>query len=374
MNRSSVLSALFVAILAQESARTQPSTIRFGKAEPDFRLNALFQRSESWIGGDGAYSVPVEDDRLLWLFSDTWVGKVERGKRQAATIVNNTAALQEGLGADAKIRFVIRRLADGKATALLTSADGRGWLWLQAGICVNDRLYLFLAQVEKTGAGGVFGFRLIGQWLGVVSNPRDDPTAWRVNQKKLSCTLFGPRREINFGAGVLRDGDYVYIYGTDEEITAGFRDRHLLVARVRVAELENFAAWRFYRDGQWQTDYRSASPIAGEMASECSVSFLPKLKRYVLVYTHRGLSDRILARTAASPEGRWSDPAVLHRCPEMAWDKKIFCYAAKAHPALAADDELVVSYVANSFDFWQIAADARLYWPRFIRVKVTGGP
>jgi hypothetical protein len=47
---------------------------------------------------------------------------------------------------------------------------------------------------------------------------------------------------------------------------------------------------------------------------------------------------------------------VVYRCPEAAWDKRIFCYAAKAHPMLAsASDELIVTYAANSLDFTQIA-------------------
>ena len=92
------------------------------------------------------------------------------------------------------------------------------------------------------------------------------------------------------------------------------------------------------------------------------------------MYTEGGLSARILPRTAASPWGPWSAATVLYQCPEAGWDKRIFCYAAKAHPSLAAGDELVISYVANSFDFWQVAADARLYWPRFIRVPLSRVP
>ena len=75
---------------------------------------------------------------------------------------------------------------------------------------------------------------------------------------------------------------------------------------------------------------------------------------YVAVYTEAGLSPRIVARTAAAPEGPWSAAVRLYECPEAGWDKNVFCYAAKAHPELAAaEDELVISYCANSFDFFQ---------------------
>ncbi len=55
----------------------------------------------------------------------------------------------------------------------------------------------------------------------------------------------------------------------------------------------------------------------------------------------------------------------------MKWDKKIFCYAAKAHPMLAtAPDELIVTYAANSYDLAELMDNAQLYWPRFVRVTM----
>ena len=55
----------------------------------------------------------------------------------------------------------------------------------------------------------------------------------------------------------------------------------------------------------------------------------------------------------------------------MGRDKKVFCYAAKAHPALSSGQDLIVSYVVNSFDFWQVAREAKLYWPQFVRVSLA---
>ena len=55
----------------------------------------------------------------------------------------------------------------------------------------------------------------------------------------------------------------------------------------------------------------------------------------------------------------------------MSRDKRLFCYGAKAHPSLSTDQDLVVSYFVNSLDFWQVAREARLYWPRFVRVRLV---
>lgn len=341
-----------------------------GPAQPAPVWTARFEQKDGWLGGDGAYSVALTPQRTVWLFSDTWVGKVRNGKRTDATIVNNTVAVQDGHGDQAKLEFVVARGKDGKPAALITPADGHGWFWLFGGACVEGKLYLFLAQIEKTQDPGVFGFRQVGLWLGVVVNPLDHPTAWRVTQTKLPFVEFSAQRLLSFGAAVLRDGDHLYVYGIDEAVTKGWRTKHLVAARVPVQTIADTATWRFYRDGQWVEDFRQVSRMASGLANECSVSYLPRRKHYVAVYTEGGLSPRILARTAPSPVGPWSAPTVLYRCPEAGWDRNIICYAAKAHPDISAPDELLITYVANSLDFWQVARDARLYWPRFVQVNL----
>lgn len=381
------LPALFF-LTALHSAAAQPPPIRsangppvlwFGAAETMPDLDALFQRNDGWIGGDGVYSVMLTPERTLWLFSDTWVGSIRDGKRSGATIVNNTAALQEGHGASARLQFFVLQGADQKPTALLTPADGKGWFWLQAGAVVRaprakDRLVMFLAQIEKNGKPGVFGFRQIGTVLGLVSNPYDPPPKWQVEQRKLPCGIFTPQRVLTFGAAVLPDAEFLYVYGTDEDIGPAGPDRYLIVARVPLQSSWDAADWRFYRDGQWVAEFQDASRLVRHMASEASVSYQPQFKRFLLVYTEDGLSPRILARSAAGPAGPWSAATTIYECPEMGRDKRVFTYAAKAHASLTTGNELIVSYVANSFDFWQVAADARLYWPQFVRVPLRGEP
>ena len=337
---------------------------------PAPELNALFERSDGWIGGDGVSSVPLTAGRILWLFADTWVGKVKGGKRTDATIVNNTAVIQEGEGKNPAMRFFIRKDASGKPQALLAPREGGGWFWPQAAVFHEDRLYMFLTQVEKGGEPGAFGFRLIGQWLAIVSNPLDSPTQWQVKQIRLPCAEFRPDYELTLGAALLKEGGSLYIYGVADQVEKFWRHKKMVVARAPLVGLADFSTWRFYSEGRWDADHRRASRLVDGLANDYSVSFHRAFGCYVLVYTENGLSPRILCRTAKTPWGPWSASTLVYKCPEASWDKKIFCYGAKAHPELAKADELVISYVANSFDFWQVAADARLYWPKFIRVKL----
>lgn len=343
------------------------------EARPWPEWDARFQQSEGWIGADGAYSVPVTPERTLWLFSDTWVGKVRDGKRTDVTMVNNTIGVQDGHGEQAKMHFVVRYAADGKPTAIITPDDGKGWYWLQGGIVISGKLYMFLAQIERTG-DGAFGFRQIGETLGVVENPGDDPTEWRIEQKKIPFSDFAGRRFLSYGAAVLAVGDEVYVYGTDE--TQGgseLPNKHLVVARVKAASLADFSSWRFFDNGRWESDFQKAEHIAEGVANELSVSYQTGTKQYILVYTDHGLSDKIMARVSKTPHGPWSDSTVLYRSPEMKEDKKVFTYAAKAHAGESKDNELMITYVVNSFDFLHVMSDARLYWPKVVRVRLQAG-
>jgi hypothetical protein len=96
---------------------------------------------------------------------------------------------------------------------------------------------------------------------------------------------------------------------------------------------------------------------------------LPGGKGYVLVYTENGLGDRVLGRFSNAPEGPWSAPVLLYKCPEMGKDKGVFSYAGKAHP-WAAKDELLISYCVNTWEFARLFREEGVYRPLFVRVRL----
>ncbi len=353
-----MLPLLFVLIATSDVPRVQ-------SAEPAAEWNQRFRRTEGWVGADGAYSVPVSNSKTLWLFSDTFVGSIKNGKRSGVAMVNNTVGIQTG----DKLDFAIRKKADGKAVAILTPPGGKGYFWLQAGVHHDKRLHIFLPRIESTGSGGAFGFKHVDQWLATVSNPEAAPVEWKTTFAKIPhANLIGDRK-VSWGAAVHRDGENLFIYGYEEKPAKPVPSRKLLTARAPVAKIADFNEWRFLADGEWKADVNDATPQAVALGTEFSVSYVPGLKQYAMVYTENGLGDRILGRFAPSPAGPWSEPVLLYRCPEMKANKKVFCYAAKAHPHLAGDRELVLTYCVNAFEFGVVINDATLYWPNFVRVK-----
>ena len=327
---------------------------------------ALFQRNSGWTGADGDFSVALSDTTTLWLFSDTFVGEVNGGHRTNTTMVNNSIALQSGR---ARPEFFYGRQPDGQPAAFIVPQDGRGYFWLFSGVRTKAGLRLFLENIENVDHKSPFGFHLIGTWLGRVANPDDPPPQWKLTQAKLPFGEFTSQGDLLFGSALLRAGGYVYVYGLDNRTGKKRLRDAMVVARVLEEQFDDFTQWRFYAAGQWQADWKKVASLGAAAASEYSVSYLPTLKQYAAVYSG-GISGKIYLRFASAPVGPWTNPLLVYECPEQKWPGHCFCYAGKAHPELStAPDELLVSYAANSWSLAAVVNDARLYWPRFIRLK-----
>lgn len=338
-------------------------------------FDALFYNRKGWTGADGAYSLPLSEDLTLWLFGDTWLGDIRDGAHVNATIVNNTVAIQHGLfPSNAAVDFYFGKTSIGNPGAFIQPADGRGWYWIYHGLLAPQGLYLFLVQIERTEEPPGSGFKIIGTWLGHVTNPAEPPGHWQIGQHRIPWGHFSSSANTFFGSWVLRQGPWLYVYGTTEDVVDGFHHKFMILARVAENRLLEFDQWRFYVKGSWSPDFTEAERLCAGMANEYSVSYLPSLGKFIVVYNENGSSRNIVARFASHPWGPWCRPMDLYQCPEMSRGKDILCYAAKGHPELSVDpNELIITYVANSTDFYKMAADARLYRPRFIGVRFEGG-
>jgi hypothetical protein len=339
-----------------------PDTVR---VEPAPEWNARFAGKTGWIGGDGVASAALGPDRVVWLFGDTIIGEVKNGGR-AGMMVNNSLGLS-GPGKERSLRFFFGKEKNKKPTSFFTPADGGGWFWPLSAIRLGKKLHLFFVQVEKTDGKGVFAFRLIGNWLITVDNPDDEPGSWGTRQQKLPFAQFEPKRERSWGSAVVASGDHLYVYGYVAS-GGGLDRRRLTVGRVPKTRVEDLTAWQFFSKTGWSAKATDAVGGASSLATEFSVGRLGD-GRFVLIYTEHGLGDRIVGRFAREPQGPWSEPVLLYRCPEMAKDKGIFTYAGKAH-SWASADNLLVSYCTNTWDFGRLFRDETVYRPRFVWVRV----
>lgn len=332
---------------------------------------ALFQREEGWTGADGVYSVALSNETFLWLFGDTFIGQIKNGRHENADLIHNSIGIQHGkLPSTAEVEFHYGRTPEGKPAAFILPVKPQGWLWIYDGVRTDQGLFLFMVQIDRTAENSVFGFRVIGNWLGEVANPEGPPSSWKIKQHPIPWSRFSAAGDMIFGSALLRHEEYFYIYGTKEVLEMGIRRKYMILARVAQPEIADFDQWQFFTGDRWVSDVSQTVLLCADIANEYSVSYQPALEKYISVYTHNSMSKNIVARTAPEPHGPWSEPIFLYRCPEEDWHANIFCYAAKGHPEISpAPDELIVTYVTNSYDFNQIESDARLYRPRFLLIR-----
>ena len=371
-------------------------------AAPDTAWDAVFDRTDGWIGGDAIYSTPLPGGNVLWLFADTFIGRVRDGHRQPGVrMVNNTLA-RHALGADgappgrAALQFLWGTPPDSpEPTAWITpdpalqSSKGEAshWYWVADAITApghagRERLIVFLWRMARSG-NEVMGFRGVGNALAIIDDAAADWSTWRPKQFTITHAVPNSaedkrRPEIVWGSEVLlvseADGRrFLVIFGYRQPLRLAMQ---LVAARVPPDAVEQMDAWEFRTSGGWSSSLADAVSLAQGLTTEFSVSRIdsPTGPRWVLVQSEPSFGRHIFARTSRSPFGPWSPPKPVYQVPGVDAKKRHFTYSAKAHPELSRAGELLVSYVVNSLDFGEAVNNADIYRPRFIRVPAVALP
>jgi hypothetical protein len=375
---------------------------------PDPEWEAAFDRSEGWIGGDAIYSTPLPGGDVLWLFADTYIGRVVDHRRQPGVrIVNNTLGRQTRSAGgpayapprpeDFSFLWDTSSVPD-KPRAWIrptgAPADGPGaetapWYWVADALVApgpgdadtaTGRLLVFLWRMERTRAQ-VMGFRNAGCDLAIIDDPRADWTTWQPRQVSIAhgvsaATGVEPRRaEVVWGSELLLDPEatdepHLLIYGYRQPLQGSMQ---LVLARAPAASVEQMDTWQFRGASGWMPKLDDALALAEQMTTEFSISPIETADglRYAMVQCEPLLGDHILTRTSATPFGPWTAPQAVYQVPGLNRAKKHITYAAKAHPEVSRPGELLVSYVVNSLDFGESATNAEIYRPRFVRVPVA---
>jgi hypothetical protein len=325
----------------------------------------LFAYQDGWLGGDGAYSVPLPAGRTLWLFGDTFVGSAGQRDRVSSHFVHNSIGISE-CDADGtfRIRYHWGRGADGEPRAFLERDEG-GWWWLQGGFVHDGRLFLALLGVEEATAHGplTLPFRVTGTALAEIREPRGDPLGWKPRIRPLSHGA-----EVLPVAALVVQGAHLHLFA--------FLDRDddrapRILARLPLASLDAesvdlSAALETWSGDSWLPGLspREARILMEDDATEMSVRFHPSLGQWLALYNYPRVagsfpetrpSDAVYARTSPRLEGPWSEPRLVFRIPELApgrsppADPNLGCYAAKEQPQFSQTGNVTFTYVCNLF-------------------------
>ncbi|WP_441954222.1 DUF4185 domain-containing protein [Nocardia sp. 2TAF39] len=169
-----------------------------------------------------------------------------------------------------------------------------------SGFAIGHRQYLSYMSVNRWS-------RIPGLWwtnYGGLAYSDDKGRTWKKDQHAKWDNLFGVGRfQV---AAMVPQGDYVYMFGTPNG-----RIGVIGLARVRKDEVLNKSAYQYWVNGTWAPAAENlATPLVLGMASELSVRYDRETARWQMVYLDSA-RGAIVLRTAASPQGAWTDAIPL---------------------------------------------------------------
>lgn len=333
-----------------------------------------FRGDPRWLGGDAALSVPLGDDRILWLFGDSFVATSGSRGRAESRMIRNSIAIQQGRDPrTAVIRFHWR--GGPAAPRSFFPEQGDRWYWPGHGIRLREGpLVIFLFTMIAT-PGQDLGFAAAGHAIAVI----DDPDAAADSWQPRILDLPAPGFDALPATALLPDGEHVVALAIRQQGThAG------ALVRYPAAQLATGRA-----DGAewWAGEARGWLPepalgpqgpefVLDDAGAECSLHRDEPSGLYLHVASYGFGATTIGVRTAQALTGPWSAPRTIHRPPESGGPRP-FVYAAKAHPALQGPQsgDLAITYATNSFDFADLLTpqgSRDLYWPRFVAWELPG--
>jgi hypothetical protein len=326
--------------------------------------DALFHQEPQWLGGDGAYTVDLGDDRTLWLFGDSFIATSAAHVRTESTMVRNSVAVMTGRDVTtATMQFAWR---DGTPPTSFFPEDGDHWFWPSGGVRVaGGPLVVFASEIRATPGEGL-GFAGAGLRAFRIADPSGDPRAWTIEPTTGRAPSFAPTANV---ACTAVDGDHLVAVFTGNTAHDGMLARWPLTA-VASGDL---ATPEWWTGSAWQPEPATPKVVIPDAATECSLHYEAAVQSWVFLWS-RGFGGTTLAiRTAPALTGPYSAPLDVLKPPESNVTNA-FVYAGKAHPALrGADGSLFVTFADNSFTFSDVLDPARantLYWPHAVHLTL----
>lgn len=323
-----------------------------GQCLPDFPYQ------DGWYGGDGAYSIALDERRTLWIFGDTFVSEDKgRKDRIGMDVILGTTLAVSTCSTDQK--FCIQYFLKKKNGKFVSSFGQDEWLWPQDPFIAQGILYIPLLVVQGLpDASPPFNFKVAGHKIARIKDFKaDDPHQWPVDYLDWTHALASGVEALATTSVVYEN--YVYFYPLYRYAKDNVSISGNILARISTDHLDSPANyWEYWtRDGAWQKKLKpnEVKIIFPAGVSELSVRYHTQDQQWMAVYlSPENKGDKLLYSTATSPEGPWSLPAALIETiaevntQSPLYDQHTFCYAGKEHRQFAQPESLVVTYVCNS--------------------------
>lgn len=322
--------------------------------------NAMFKTDTFWRGADGGATVLLPNNKILWLFSDTFIDQDGTGRRSNSEhMVHNSRGIQNSDTISSDLEFYWKGSKEEPEDFF--QLPGPNWFWTGHGISIEDKLLVFLS--EETDFTSEMGFKAVGWHVAIIDNPTDNPNTWNINYVK-GCETYGV---IIGSSTVLVNQSYIYAFGvkepdTHETYLVRF-DKEKLVA----GELSPMAWWI---DNEWNNDVKH-EPVSSPLfigSTEFSVNYDGGINKFIQLQTFGFGNAQIGYRTAEKLQGPWSDPILLFT-PKLK-NSTEFSYSANSHPEFNIGNGIIVTCNVNNNNFQQLKEDETIYFPKILFTEI----
>ena len=333
----------------QATPTTDPASVRDcdasiatdSSAASDF-TQMFRSATKGWTGGDSAYSLRLPNGNTAWWFGDTYLGNLTGdGRRNHAWYeTRNSVVVQSSDCLTTRFRGSLQfprsfELAEGDPES--------SWYWPNAQIVHGDRVQGFWTRTVK---GGTEGYVADGTALATYDLDLDLQSV---------TTLPTDAERMWWGAAVVDDGAYTYVYGIRHTTTT-----NVLLARTPVGRLDG--AWEYRTADGWSPSLGAAVAVHQHTAAQLNV--LRDRGDWVMVTQIPG-SRQVYSWRAPDPWGPWPGRGTkFAELPDVANARE---YNIQVHPESTTGGEWLLSYNVMPDTEEVLLADDSLYRPRFIR-------
>jgi len=344
--------------------------------EPAEEFNGLFApRRTGYLGADAALSIHLPDQRVLWVFGDTLIGRQENGKRMFHAMPRNTVALQPpGSLSPEDIEWVLNnKQGEPHDFFSLPQEEHAHWFWPGTGICIDGELFVFGYSVTAAkGECEALSFCILDSWVMRVRETSGHPLEWQIEAKRINK----PSRRLWYSSASLFESPYLYLTGIKfVEGADFFKDTSTVLARVHVDELfRNANRCRFEylnNSGEsytWSVNLTDPVILYKPGVTESSLFYDAPRKRY-LATTYGPRKPDFFITTAPTITGPWSAPALIFREEQSKPVDSHLFYAMRMHPHLRSnEDEMILTYLVNTRSVSDLLTNCNVYYPHFLKI------
>ena len=336
-------------------------------------MNSWFNpQKKGWLAGDVGHSIRINDQKVVWIFGDSFFGNFENGRlKRDGLHINNCIAIQEGVNDD-DLKFY---MGDVKNTRAFFPHPGNSFpgsfLWPTNGFFLEGILYIVCQSMDIDDTGF---WTMSGTLLIEITNPDDNPNNWIKNYYDFNTKPWvGDSFQRQFHSAIFLKDPYIFFKGFNLE--NGIKKATL--SRISMEKFKKFKSSKYLEHliesngkDQWSSTDSELKYLYEPGNTESSIQYLQDFGIYVST-TYSALDQNILITYADNLEGPWSNPKVVYENPiKVCPDKTcIETYAVRLHPTFSEKtNELIISYITSyQGEFNNISIEQ--YRPRFIKVK-----